>query len=75
MCAMAEAAGNLVSVAIAEATRMLGYKQLKTEQEQVIMEFVKGKDVFVSLPTGSGKSLCFRTTCYTNRFHLDLSID
>jgi ATP-dependent DNA helicase RecQ len=32
---------------------------LKAEQEQVIRSFVTGNDVFVSLPTGFGKSLCF----------------
>lgn len=34
-------------------------EKLKTEQVQVISEFVSGKDVFVSLPTGYGKSLCY----------------
>ena len=28
-------------------------------QEQVIISFVQGSDVFVGLPTGSGKSLCY----------------
>ena len=31
------------------------------EQEQVIGEFIDGKDVFVCLPTGFGKSPCFIT--------------
>ena len=32
---------------------------LKTEQVESIFYFVKGMDVFVSLPTGFGKSLCY----------------
>ena len=41
-----------------EAARTLGYPSLKPEQEKVLSEFIGGKDVFVSLPTGFGKSLC-----------------
>ena len=37
----------------------LGYQEVKTEQLEAIAGFVKGKDVFVSLPTGSGKSVCY----------------
>ena len=32
---------------------------MKQEQEQAIASFVSGNDVFVALPTGFGKSLCF----------------
>ena len=35
-----------------------GYK-LKKEQEEAIRKFISGKDVFVCLPTGYGKSVCF----------------
>ena len=45
-------------VALAEAVKKLGYHKLKGKQEEVILAFVNSKDVFVSLPTGSGKSLC-----------------
>ena len=38
---------------------LLGYEQLKKEQEESIIEFVKGRDVFVYLPTGFGKTLCY----------------
>ena len=37
----------------------LGYAGLTPEQEKVVRSFVSGRDVFLSLPTGSGKSLCF----------------
>ena len=35
------------------------YNDLKDKQKDVITALFKGKDVFVSLPTASGKSLCF----------------
>ena len=41
------------------AASALGYSALKAEQEQAITHFVNGNDVFVFLPTGYGKSLCF----------------
>ena len=34
---------------------------LREKQAEVVVSFVRGRDVFVSLPTGSGKSLCY--TC------------
>ena len=37
----------------------LGYEEVKSEQLEAIRGFVKGNDVFISLPTGSGKSLCY----------------
>ena len=45
---------------VEEVCVKLGYN-LKDEQRKVILSFVKGEDVFVVLPTGFGKSLCF--TC------------
>ena len=44
---------------VARAAASLGYLSLKSEQERAILAFVSGRDVFVSLPTGYGKSLCF----------------
>lgn len=48
-----------VSDAIKEAVKDLGYKSLSSEQEAAVKHFVGGSDVFVCLPTGSGKSLCY----------------
>ena len=52
-------AGDDVNKAIAIAASRLGYAQLRPEQKKAVREFVNGSDVFVSLPTGSGKSLCY----------------
>ena len=46
------------------AAANLGYVSLKPEQESVIVSFMEGNDVFVSLPTGYGKSLCYAALPY-----------
>ena len=43
----------------------LGYAQLSTKQAEVLQAFLSGNDVFVSLPTGSGKSLCYWSFPFT----------
>ena len=42
-----------------DCARKLGYMDLKDEQLAAVTAFVEGNDVFVSLPTGYGKSLCY----------------
>ena len=44
---------------IAEFATTHGYESLKEERLLAIQEFVWDKDVFVSLPTGFGKSLIY----------------
>ena len=44
---------------IRAASRDMGYSALKPQQEMIVRHFLSGRDVFVSLPTGSGKSLCY----------------
>ena len=46
------------------------YDQPTDDQAEVLQKFVSGRDVFISLPTGSGKSqtLCF--TWYSTISHL-----
>ena len=44
-------------VAMVVATEQLGYTKLFAEQEEAVLYFLSGQDVFVSLPTGAGKSV------------------
>ena len=44
-----------------KAANAIGFSSLKKEQEKVINKFIAGIDVFVCLPTGFGKSVCFIT--------------
>ena len=41
------------------AARAIGVSELKDEQRKAVLSFVRVNDVFVSLPTGYGKSVCF----------------
>ena len=47
--------------AISSATEKLGYKELRPKQILAVRHFLRGNDVFVSLPTGNGKSLWHST--------------
>ena len=47
--------------AIFESIKELGYDKPRQPQLDV-MNFVSGRNVFVSLPTGSGKNVCFAST-------------
>ena len=41
------------------ATERLGYAKLSAEQDEAVLHFLSGWDVFVSLTTGARKSLCY----------------
>ena len=53
------AKANACEEVIISSAKELGYDCLKPKQLEVVSEFMSGKDVFVCLPTGNGKSLCF----------------
>ena len=45
---------------LATVTRKYGFEfQMKTEQREAIASIIDGKDTFVCLPTGFGKSKCY----------------
>ena len=56
---MAAFSESEVTTALLRATIKLGHSALHPQQERVVRTFAQGRDVFLSLPTGSGKSLCY----------------
>ena len=48
-----------ISHCVWDAATALGFTSLKPEQEETITQFTLGRDMFVALPTGYGKSLCY----------------
>ena len=45
--------------ALEQVTRQIGVQGLKPKQFKAVEGFMSGKDTFVSLPTGYGKSIIF----------------
>ena len=52
--------------AVRNTSNKLGYIKLEKQQQEVILNFMTGNDVFAVLPTGFGKSLCY--TCLPDAF-------
>ncbi|MFO8066761.1 MAG: DNA helicase RecQ [Bacteroidales bacterium] len=40
--------------------KIFGYSKFKGDQEIIIQNLLKGKDTFVIMPTGAGKSMCYQ---------------
>ena len=60
------------SKAVSSGALQVGYKKLNHRQNEAVKEFVSGRDVFVSLPTGSGKSLCYAVLPARSPLHTTL---
>ena len=56
---MAAFSEESISAAITDSMSLVGVEEPKKEQSQAIRSFVSGRDVFVALPTGYGKSFCY----------------
>ena len=56
---MAKYSKEQIDAAIDAAMEVFGLESLKHQQREAIREFASGRDVFVALPTGFGKSYCF----------------
>ena len=48
-----------LEAAVENAAKAIGIFGLKEEQKMVVCSLVSRNDIFVSLPTGHGKSICF----------------
>ena len=57
---MAAASGTVttdeVETAISDSLREIGIERIKDKQKEAILAFISGRDTFVVLPTGYGKS-------------------
>lgn len=53
-----------VDKAITNAVQRLGYHELRPSQLEAVRSFMQGRDVLITLPAGSGKSLCYAVLPY-----------
>ena len=68
--------GESLDAVIIRASQRLGYSSVRDKQLLAIRTFMEGNYVFISLPTGSGKSLCYAVLPYAfdDLYHREGSI-
>ena len=49
----------LLKTVVSESAKEIGYEKLKDKQVEAVETILGGSDVFVSLPTGYGKSVIY----------------
>jgi len=65
---------DLVVEAIASAVLTMGLMPLKHKQLEAVRSFISGKDTFVALPTGYGKSVIFAVLPLVFNYVLGLQV-
>ena len=62
---------SIISAAIQHSLLAFGYKSIKPIQAEAVQAVLQGSDVFVTVPTGYGKSLIFQILPLCARFLLE----
>ena len=57
-----------------KADSSLGYSSVREKQMEALQQFVRGHEVFVSLPTGSGNESRYAMLCYLNSTYVQSPI-
>ena len=57
--AVAQTLGEIKDMS-AENRRIFGHQSFRSGQREIIQRAIQGRDVFVLMPTGGGKSLCYQ---------------
>ncbi|MBW6508186.1 MAG: DNA helicase RecQ [Desulfuromonadales bacterium] len=57
---MIDSHGDDRARALSTLQQVFGYQRFRPHQEEVIVSLIGGRDAFILMPTGGGKSICFQ---------------